>query len=263
MKVFKKLNYKTYFKKFELSKLMQKDFDKLLKTNCIGIKDRVDPNNNIPFGPDILDLIRLHYIVTIRKVSTILEFGVGESSLIFAHALKINKERYFDIFKNKLRKNNIFELHSVDNQRKWIDICKKKIPKYLNDITNFHFSKVITSTYNDKVCTFYERLPNICPDLIYLDGPDQFSSFGDIRGISTRNFDRMPMSADILAIEYFLQPGCIILVDGRTANARFLKNNLQRNWYYGYDNEFDLHYFELVEAPLGKINKLMLDFKNK
>ena len=59
MKVFKKLDYKTYFKKFKLSKLMQKDFDKLLKKKSIGIKDRVDPNNKIPFGPDILDLIRL------------------------------------------------------------------------------------------------------------------------------------------------------------------------------------------------------------
>ena len=42
MKVFKKLNYKTYFKKFELSKLMQKDFDKVLKIETkdsgIGLK---------------------------------------------------------------------------------------------------------------------------------------------------------------------------------------------------------------------------------
>ena len=36
------------------------------------------------------DLIRLHYLVTSRKVMTILEFGVGKSSIVFDHALQIN-----------------------------------------------------------------------------------------------------------------------------------------------------------------------------
>ena len=40
----------------------------------------------------------------------------------------------------------------------------------------------------------------------------------------------MPMSCDILKIEYFLKPGTIIVVDGRTSNLRFLINNLQRKW---------------------------------
>ena len=33
------------------------------------------------------------------------------------------------------------------------------------------------------------------------------------------------MAADILAIEHFLVSGTLIVVDGRTANARFLKAN--------------------------------------
>ena len=77
--------------------------------------------------------------------------------------------------------------------------------------------------FNNRVCTYYDPIPNICPDLIYLDGPDQFSPEKDIRGISTRHQDRMPMSGDILTFEHFLQPGTLIIVDGRTANARFLK----------------------------------------
>ena len=40
----------------------------------------------------------------------------------------------------------------------------------------------------------------------------------------------MPMSCDILKIEHFLKPGTIIVVDGRAANSRFIKKNLQRNW---------------------------------
>ena len=68
------------------------------------------------------------------------------------------------------------------------------------------------------------------------------------------------MSADILSIEHFLVPGTLIVTDGRTANARFLKTNLQRDWYYCHDQEADQHYFELVEEPLGIYNKRQIDF---
>tara|TARA_Y100001978_G_C23507587_1_gene343990 strand:- start:202 stop:435 length:234 start_codon:yes stop_codon:yes gene_type:complete len=47
-----------------------------------------------------------------------------------------------------------------------------------------------------------------------------------------------------------LLPGTLIVVDVRTANARFLKNNLQRNWSYYYEDNFDQHYFELLEKHL-------------
>jgi len=68
------------------------------------------------------------------------------------------------------------------------------------------------------------------------------------------------MSADVLAIEHFLLPGTLIVVDGRTANARFLKTNLQRNWSYYYSKEYDQHYFELTEKPLGVYNKKQIDY---
>jgi len=221
----------------------------------------VDPKNQIPFPPELDDLTRLHYIVRNRKVNTILEFGVGKSSIIFADALYKNKKKYQDFVKKNLRKDNLFEIYSIDNQKKWIKESKKNIEKkYITEgISNFHFSNLITSEFKGKICTFYENLPNISPDLIYLDGPDQFSSKGEIRGISTRHQDRFPMSADILAFEHFLHPGTLIIIDGRTANARFLKSNLQRNWKYIYSEEWDQHFFELLEKPLGKYNKNMID----
>jgi len=51
-----------------------------------------------------------------------------------------------------------------------------------------------------------------------------------------------------------LVPGTLIVVDGRTANARFLKNNLKRNWNYYYSKDFDQHFFELKEMPLRLSN---------
>jgi len=70
----------------------------------------------------------------------------------------------------------------------------------------------------------------------------------------------MPMAADILVFEHFLTPGTLIVTDGRTANARFLRANLQRDWVYHHDASADQHYFELLEVPLGVYNKRHLDF---
>jgi len=57
----------------------------------------------------------------------------------------------------------------------------------------------------------------------------------DISGWSTYHKDMMPMSADVLRIGHFLAPWTIIVFDGRAANARFVKSNLQRGWSYKYE----------------------------
>ena len=264
--------FKNIFKNFDSKKYFEdNNLQNLFSEVDIGIKfesvikdpfERVNPKNQIQFEPDYSDLSRLHYIVVKRKVTTILEFGVGKSSIVLADGLKQNKLKYGDFVTKNLRRSNLFELHSIDNIRKWINVCKKQIPINLKSYTNFHYAKVITSSFNGRLCTFYEKLPNICPDLIYLDGPDQFSSNGNLRGMSTRHPDRMPMAADVLSFEHFLIPGTIIIVDGRTANARFLKSNLQREWDYFHFENFDQHIFLLTEKPLGQYNKNYLDFIN-
>ena len=78
--------------------------------------------------------------------------------------------------------------------------------------------------------------------------------------MTTNHPDRLPMSADILAREHILLPGTWIVVDGRTANVRFLRSNLQSGWLYFHHEEFDQHYFELAETPLGIHNKRQIDF---
>jgi hypothetical protein len=131
-----------------------------------------------------------------------------------------------------------------------------------NSLTNvtFHQAYVEMGTFNDRDCTFYKKIPNVCPDFIYLDAPDQFAVKGFVRGISTNHPDKVPMAGDILTLEYFFLPGTLLVVDGRTANARFLKTNLQRDWIYCYDKNIDQHYFELSEEPLGVYNKRQINF---
>lgn len=259
--LFKNLNdYRAYLDEHPFHKLINIDLNNIdeidSKSEYKPFRS-VDPKNTIPLEAELDDLTRLHYLVTSRKVSTILELGVGVSTLVFDNALDYNKNKYSDYFSKNLRRSNAFECYSIDNSKKWIEYTKNE-----NDFNNvtFHYTGCEVSTFNGKVCTLYNDLPNICPDLIYIDAPDQFSVEGSVRGISTRHEDRLPMSADILSIEHFLLPGTLIVLDGRTANARFLETNLQRNWEYFHSEEYDQHFFELKEQPLGPYNKKQIEF---
>lgn len=218
----------------------------------------VSPDNDSAFPVEIDDLIRLHFLMRSRLVTTVLEFGVGKSTIVFDDALKLNQREYSEVVTQKLRRADAFKCFTVDNSERWLD--EIRLNHDLSTVT-YHFSDLEMGTFLGRACTYYSSLPNVCPDLIYLDGPDQFSVLGDIRGISTAHPDRLPMAADILVIEHLLLPGTLVVVDGRSANARFLKANLQRGWLYCYSPAFDQHFFELAEMPLGVYNKRQVEFQ--
>jgi hypothetical protein len=212
-----------------------------------------------PYKPDLEDLYRLHRFIIENKRITVMEFGSGWSTMVMAHALRINAANYNKQVK-KLRRNDPFKIFSVENEDRFLEISKNRIDKNLKDFVSFSCSEVHMSTFNGRICTKYSNIPLTSPDFIYLDGPDQFNIKGDILGWTTKHKDMMPMASDILSIEHFLTPGTIIVVDGRAANARFLRCNLQRDWDYSYDEKYDQHMFILSEYPLGKYNKMQLEF---
>ena len=169
---------------------------------------------------------------------------------------------------NHLRRQNPFELFVLDNEKKFLNFSRKRIIKFkkkykLIKKINFNFSNVNMINYKGNISTEYEKLPSCNPDFIYLDGPDQFNIKTKVNNITTAHKDFMPMSSDILKIENFLLPGTIILVDGRKANARYLKRNLKRQWKYKEDPHSDQTFLLLVEKPLGKINLKLLNFYKK
>ncbi len=225
-----------------------------------NLRDAVDPQNKVPFAPEFDDLARLHYLARQRKVTTVLEIGSGKSTVVLADAMRRNQDEFGAYVHENLRRAHPFEVHSVDQSTEWIEICARGLPATLASFVHFLASPVAMTTWNGRACTLYRQLPNICPDLIYLDGPDQFNIAGDVHGISTRSADRLPMSADLLLLEPFLLPGTLIIVDGRTANARFLRNNFQRPWCYRHHMDEDVHTFELIEPPLGSINAQQIRF---
>ena len=61
-------------------------------------------------------------------------------------------------------------------------------------------------------------------------------------------------------IEYFLRPGTIIVIDGRTSNYQFLKNNFQRKWKTFEDYKNGQFFLILDEVPLGNLSSNQNEF---
>ena len=70
--------YKSQFKEASQSEDESKGINRKIHKN---IWESVDPKNNVPFAAELDDLVRLHYLVVSRKVTTILEFGISGINL--------------------------------------------------------------------------------------------------------------------------------------------------------------------------------------
>ena len=226
-----------------------------------GAYDAVSGKLNIPFPPVAEDLARLHRLIRKRKAFTVLEFGSGLSTIVMADALSKNKADFLALEeKPELRNRFMFQIFSVESDKKWIEHSKSNLPEQLLEHVNFHYSEIKIGTFNGRICHFYNNLPDIVPDFIYLDGPNPKDVKGNVNGMTFQCDERTVMAADLLLMESILLPGTFILVDGRTNNARFLKKNFQRNFEMSWDKDGDVTSFELQEERLGKYNILGSDF---
>ncbi|MEO8558322.1 MAG: hypothetical protein ABI439_04620 [Rhodospirillales bacterium] len=203
--------------------------------------------------PRIDDLARLHRLVRQRLCQTVLEFGVGCSTVVIADALAKNEADYRAMLSPpRLRNRNAFRLFCVDTSAYWIDVARGRLISSLQPRVDFTLSRVTTGTFNGRLCHYYKKLPNVVADFIYLDGPASSDIEGDINGLDFSIDERTVAAADILLMESTLLPNTFILVDGRANNARFLERNFQRPFHRQYDSDGDITTFELVEPPLGK-----------
>jgi len=48
----------------------------------------IDPENKVPYSVQLNDLARLHYLLRKRRAITVLEFGLGYSTIILADERK-------------------------------------------------------------------------------------------------------------------------------------------------------------------------------
>jgi len=242
-----------------------------------GLDDLIDFSENIdlelktfdwvsgkletPFPPEPQDLVRLHRTVRERRCLTILEFGLGYSTIVMADALRKNQRDWEKIDPQpEVRNRFMFQLFSVDTSEDWIESTRKRFPETLLDHVHLGLSEVEISTFNGQICHYYRSLPDIVPDFIYIDGPSPKDVKGAINGLSFQCDERTVMSGDLLLMEPTFLPGTYILFDGRTNNARFLQRNFTREYDVIWEREGDVTSFELVEERLGKYNILGRDF---
>ena len=263
--------FTNFFYKFFIEKRLRDLFyknnlDKILNLKKIYfnkkdiINDPISKNIKKQYNPEIVDLARIYNFVKQEKPFTILEFGVGYSTIVMAQALY---ENYMSFDKNKqkkIRNSKMFQIYCVDSSKKWITNTSKKVPNHLKKIIKFNHSKVKTILYNGEVCHVYSKIPNINPEFIYLDGPHPLDPVGKINNISFSCKERTPISADICFLESTLLPGTNILVDGRTNNVRFLQRNLKRKYQIKWDRHGDVTFLKLTEKRLGNLNKLGFEF---
>lgn len=204
--------------------------------------------------PELQDLARLWILTRQRKPFCLLEFGSGHSILILASALKKNWDEYRDTCGGTGR----FEqprLLALETHEKWRENTESKVQTAdLADFVTILPASVHVAEYNGQLCHFYDELPDVVPDFVYLDGPASSSIQGEVNGLSFRNPSRTVMSADILKYESTLLPGFFMIVDGRTNNARFLRRMLTRAYIVRHDPIGDVTTFELDETPLGRKN---------
>ena len=234
-------NITSYYLKNNLNRIF--DLKKNFKNNKVSKKLTLKSIN--PFIPDIEDLVILHKLIIKHKITSVMEFGAGYSTIIMADAI------FKNLKKNKINIDKKIGVHSCEANKNYFK--KLKIPNELKNLIKINYSKVVMTNFNSRLCTVYKKIPRISPQLIYLDGPDLYSVKNTINNFST-NFDEcVPMSADILLIEPFLLPGTIIVVDGRCLMLVF-ENNFQRKWKKTVYKKIDLTTFILNEKPIGKHN---------
>ena len=118
------------------------------------------------FSPKLEDLVRLHRLVRSRKSFTVLEFGVGFSTIVLADALAKNERDWNRLDPPpKIRNRFMFQLFTVDASEHWLENTRRQLPGHLAERVHLHHSEAEIGTFNGRLCHFYKRLPKHHPRL--------------------------------------------------------------------------------------------------
>lgn len=164
------------------------------------------------------DFVKSYNLVWQRKPFQILEFGSGFSTAIMAYALKQNWNEYNEntVSKQIKKRYSQPQMVSIESSEKWLNNTKGKIAKTsLTDFSGIVVSKVRINLYQGQLCHFYEKLPDVVPDFVYLDGSDPKTVEGDITGLSFQKPKRTVISGDMIKYESTSLPGFFMIIDGR------------------------------------------------
>jgi hypothetical protein len=155
--------------------------------------------------PQFHDLWFLYWATRQRRPRIILEYGVGFSTVVFAQACY---------------HNGFGLVQSLDTDTQWVGAVWQGFPEHLKDRVAFMVSAVVERRWDGRKTLQHLRVPDIIPDLIYVDGPDLQKGPGP-------HFDGI---VDPLYLEPKLRRGCGLVVDGRPRQCQLLHDYFQRPW---------------------------------
>lgn len=171
-------------------------------------------------APQAFDLWFLYRQIRQRRPQTVVEFGVGNSTLVMAEAM---------------RRNGFGSLHTIDASEHWISDTKRGLT---NQCVTMHTSPVESMEIDGERCHRYAKHPDVrLIDLLFLDGP----SPKDIPGWAGK-----PIAADPIMLEERFAPGFRMVVDSRLDNVAFLKRRLRRYYRVRTDRIFGITTFDLM-----------------
>lgn len=208
-----------------------------------------------------MDLVRLGLLVSSLSCLKVLEFGCGYSTIALARALQENQMRAdLRSLVELSRQEKPFHVHSVDASRHFIRRTKRMLRSQSLTNATLSFSSCRAAQFAESggVCSEFRRIPNVTPDLIYIDAPALHQIKGSVKGLSFNLHSRSPVASDLVVLEPLLRPGVVVVLDGQTSTVRALLHHLRRTWGYVYCSETDGHYLELMELPLGKAHAEVL-----
>ena len=112
----------------------------------------------------------LYKLITLNKRLTALEFGSGWSSLIMSLSFYENSQKFKNY--NLPKKENKFEIFSLDQSKKFLNISKKRLQSFKKNKAkvNWIYSPVKMREFSSRICSEYNILPLCNPDLFRWPG---------------------------------------------------------------------------------------------
>jgi len=134
-----------------------------------GLRHMLVTNDKLELPPQDFDLANLHRLIRRYRPNTVLEFGSGFSTIAIAHALMMNGGG---------------RLYSLEASQRWADNTLEKMPEELRAYVTLLVSTPRAILFNGQFSHVFDRIPNITPEFIYLDGPSPRDVVGEVHGLS-------------------------------------------------------------------------------
>lgn len=208
------------------------------------------------YNPELDDLYFLYRLARSSCAMSVLEYGSGWSSWALNRALIENKESFQQEIGDgqKLRHPDLWSHLIIDANGEYLDISVSRLDSISVRVSPIVANPRVSKEFSPPICA-WDYLPNFAPDLVYLDGPDDDQINGQYLGFSFQGNFTPPVFCDLLKIEYYLWPETLIVIDGRTLQAKYLEEKFERNWQTYTDPFGDRTVMRLSEPLLGPIQR--------